>query len=378
MIEQDKQSSISTPLKKNSGSNYYSERLVVRGNIIEVRPTKRHSVLMAFFAVFGLLIATIPSFAEWKIIWTTVACGIFFLLIGSFFLIAELRKARPLFNLSLRQLFPKGLKHPNLAVPLNTVSYLEVLGKIVNAPNRKDRSQKYPCYELNAVFQNDERHNILNHGNLRKLREDARLLADILNIQIQEENLNPEASLPPPSRFNKWAFAILLPLFGLGFLASGCFTLWMLCITPLYYWNDSRHWTTVPAVIVHSSLDTSPPADGQRINIRYDYEFDGHTYQGKLYDFFRSDSYSSDGNGSSWQAVADNPVGSKTQCLVNPNRPEEAVLSRTIPRSHFIWFFFPLPFIAVGLFFSAFAVKSFFTMGARSASVTPVENSNRS
>ena len=378
MTEQGPQSSISTPLKKNSGSNYYSERLVVRGNIIEVRPTLRHRLLMSIFAVIGLIIAIVPSFADEKIIWPIVAFGCFFFLIGSIALIGELRKPRPLLNLSLRQLFPKGMKHPNLAVSINTITHLEILGKLVNTPSRKGRSQNYTCYELNAVLLNDERHNILNHGNLKKMREDAHLLADILNLQIQEENLNPEASLPPPSRINKWAFAILLPLFGLGFLASGCFTLWMLCIKPLYYWNDSRHWTTVPAVIVHSSLDTSPPADGQRINIRYDYEFDGHTYQGKLYDFFRSDCFSSDGNGSSWQAVADNPVGSKTQCLVNPNRPEEAVLSRAIPPSRIVWFFFPLPFITVGLFFSTFAVKSFFTMGARSASVTPVENSNRS
>ncbi|MBQ9366237.1 MAG: DUF3592 domain-containing protein [Victivallales bacterium] len=354
MTEQSTQSSISTPLKY-SGSNYYSERLVVRGNIIEVRPTLRHRLLMSIFAVIGLIIAIVPSFADEKIIWPTIAFGCLFFLIGSIALIGELCEPRPLLNLSLRQLFPKGMKHPNLAVSINTITHLEILGKLVNTPSRKGRRQNYTCYELNAVLQNDERHNILNHGNLKKMREDAHLLADILNLQIQEENLNPEASLPPPSRFNKWAFAILMPLFGLGFLASGCFTLWMLCIKPLYKWNDSRHWTTTPAVIVHSSFAyVRPDAESQRIDIRYDYEVNGHSYRGTRYDFFRSDIYTNPTT-SMEQAVADNPIGKHTQCLVNPNRPEEAVLSRAIPPSSIIWFFFPLPFIVIGLFGSSFA-----------------------
>ncbi|MBR4221509.1 MAG: DUF3592 domain-containing protein [Victivallales bacterium] len=367
MTEQGTQSSISTPLKY-SGSNYYSERLVVRGNIIEVRPTLRHRLLMSIFAVIGLIIAIVPSFADEKIIWPIVAFGCFFFLIGSIALIGELRKPRPLLNLSLRQLFPKGMKHPNLAVSINTITHLEILGKLVNTPSRKGRSQNYTCYELNAVLQNDERHNILNHGNLKKMREDAHLLADILNLQIQEENLNPEASLPPTSPLGNSSFGratsiflfIFLFIFSLPFLAVGCYVLWNLCIKPLYKWNDSRHWTTTPAVIVHSSLAyVRPDAESQRIDIRYDYEVDGHSYRGTRYDFFRSDIYTNPTT-SMEQAVADNPIGKHTQCLVNPACPEEAILSRTIPLSCIIWFFFPLPFIFFGLFIFICAIKTLF------------------
>ncbi len=336
-----------------NNANYCSERLVVRGNIIEIKPTKLHLFLMSLFMLFSIFLASSPCIMEEGIVWPAVIFGGVFFVVGCGFFIAELRKPRPLLNLTLRQFYPMGMKHPNQAVPLNSFSHLEVVGRIVHNP----KGQNYTCYSLNAVLDDDKRHIILNHGNLKKLREDARLLADILNLQIQEENLSPQVPhLKQAPLAVRRIVSIFLLLFSLAFFAVGCDALWILDIKPLYNWNASRHWMPTPAVIVHSALADIEPQAAYRIDIRYEYEFNGFSYQGTRYDFFSSDKYSNL-TSSMLKAVDDNPVGKATTCLVNPERPEEAVLSRALPYSQIPWFLFPLPFIFFGLFIPFLAIK---------------------
>ena len=344
-----------------NNANYCSERLVVRGNIIEVRATKLHLFLMSLFMLFSLIIASMPCIMDESIVWPAVFFGGVFYVVGCGFFIAELRKPHPLLNLTLRQFYPNGMKSPNQAVPLNSFSHLEIAGRIVHNP----KGQNYPCYSLNAVLDDDKRHTILNHGNLKKLREDARLLADILNLQIHEENLSPQVSQPkqaPPAL--RRILLIIVLLFSLLFLAVGGHALWEVCIKPLHNWNVSRHWTPTPTVIVHSALAEDIYESIYRVYIRYDYEFNGVSYQGTRYDFFRSDNYSHQ-NSSMLKAVDDNPVGKATTCLVNPARPEEAVLSRALPYSQIPWFLFPLPFIFFGLFIPFLAIKTLCSQGQK-------------
>ena len=346
------------PLTKGD-SNYHSERLVVQGNLILVKPTKRHLFCMSLFGIVGLFFAVFPCLLEQRIIWPGVIFGGVFFLLGCSIFIGVIRKPHPLLNLTLRQFYPNGMKFPNQALPLNSFSHLEIVGRIVHNP----KGQNYPCYSLNAVLDDDKRHTILNHGNLKKLREDARLLADILNLQIHEENLSPQVQdLPQASPTVRRIVSIFLPLFCLAFLAVGCYALWGVCIKPLHDWNASRYWIPTPAVIVHSALADSKSDTLYRIDIRYDYEFNGVSYQGTRYDFFSSDNYTRQ-NSSMLKAVTDNPVGKATTCLVNPARPEEAVLSRTLPYSQILWFLFPLPFIFFGLFIPFLAIKTLCSQG---------------
>ena len=341
------------PLTKG-GSNYHSERLVVRGNLILVKPTKRHLFCMSLFGIVGLFFAVFPCLLEQRLIWPGVIFGGVFFLLGCSIFISEIRKPHPLINLSLRQLYPHGMKHPSLSVPLNSFSQLEIVAKDIYNP----KGQGYPCYELNAVLNDGSRYILLNHGNLKRLREDARLLADILNLQIQEENLSPQVPSPQQASLTVRGFQlIIMLLFSLLFLAVGCLVLWGVCLKPLHVWNTSRHWTPTPAIIVHSALAESKTHALYRIDIRYDYEFDGVSHQGTRYDFFSSDNYSNQSS-SMLNTVDDNPVGKKTTCLVNPKHPEEAVLSRAIPYSRIPWFLFPLPFIFFGLFIPFLAIKT--------------------
>ena len=338
------------PSIKEGGSNYHSERLLVRGNLIVVKPTKRHLFCMSLFGIVGLFFVVFPCLLEQRIIWPGVIFGGVFFLLGCSIFIGELLRPRPLINLSLRQLYPKGMKHPELAVPLNSFRQLEIVAKSVHNPKGKG----FPCYELNVVLNDDSRHNILNHGSEKALLEEARMLAELLNLPlIGAEPLTPEQISP--------GFTIFGLIICLGCLAAGFSALWICCIKPLSKWNESRQWLSTPAVIVYSDLDKDhSDTHLARIDVRYDYEVDGHLYHGKQYDFFRSDNYAGQ-NSSLWQVVTDNPVGKKTTYLVNPANPEESVLTRAIPRSQFFVFLFPIPFIFLGIFFAIMILKPIFS-----------------
>ncbi len=179
----------------NDGSSCRSARLVVRGNIIEVRPTKRNLLGKALFGLFGLFAGLLPTYLEKRILWPFALGGGVFFLIGCGLLISELRKPRPLLNLSLRLFFPKGMKAIPLkncpeqiafAHPLNNITHLEILNKTLFT-HTKSGTHSFTCYELNVVLNDSSRYNLLNHGNKKALKEDACLLAEILNLQIQED-----------------------------------------------------------------------------------------------------------------------------------------------------------------------------------------------
>ena len=145
----------------------------------------------------------------------------------------------------------------------------------------------------------------------------------------------------------------MLVVFGLIFFTAGSFACWMICIRPLSGWLASANWTPCDAKVISSGLERSRGSKGRtnyRIQIQYTYQFNGATYTGSRYDFFRSQVSSNIGVGTMRDIVSDMTEGKEVTCLVNPANPTEAVISRDLPVFHCLFMFFPLPFLAIGFF----------------------------
>ena len=137
-----------------------------------------------------------------------------------------------------------------------------------------------------------------------------------------------------------------LLLFGALFFSMGSFFLWLLAIHPMVRWWQAQDWTTVPCTITTSQIEVvrGDDSDSYRPDVKYEYEVDDQKYTGATVDF-------SDGmSGSHRRAdkiVKRYPVGARSVCQVDPDDPTRSVLVADFPFS-FFWFF-PLPFVLVGL-----------------------------
>jgi hypothetical protein len=138
------------------------------------------------------------------------------------------------------------------------------------------------------------------------------------------------------------AFFSIFLLFGLGFFSF--FAIAAVRILAAQFWQET------PCVVLSSRVD-----DGS-VHIVYQYEVGGRSYQSNRYTFL-SGSFGDDSRES--RIVREHPPGRQTVCYVNPQEPEEAVLTRSFT-PEFVWALFPSVFILVGgggIFFNLLASR---------------------
>ncbi|MCP5521922.1 MAG: DUF3592 domain-containing protein [Verrucomicrobiales bacterium] len=146
----------------------------------------------------------------------------------------------------------------------------------------------------------------------------------------------------------------LVGFFAIFFLAGSGF-LYGMFLRPLHGVWRSRDWVQTPCVIEASRVEVHSGDDGStyKVAVLYAYEFNGQPHKSSRYQFF---DYSSSGRSAKERVIRDYPVGKRTVCLVNPDDPTQAVLSRGVPPD--IWFvLLPLVFVAVGLGGMIFALR---------------------
>lgn len=168
-----------------------------------------------------------------------------------------------------------------------------------------------------------------------------------------------------------WGLRLIALLFGTVFGAGGCLVAYGMVIQPMSKIIASQTWSEVPAQVTSSELKRRSDSDGDTvysIDIRYDYTWSGQLHHGTRYNF--SEGSTNVAVGSMRRIVADHPEGKSVTAWVDPANPENAVLSRQIPRNLAMGLFFPLPFLAVGVcgLSYAFLAGSWFRRSQRLAS----------
>lgn len=155
---------------------------------------------------------------------------------------------------------------------------------------------------------------------------------------------NPDRPLSTKKRSS----GCLLVPFGLIFVVAGLALFYFLSFRPLAEWQDAQQWPERPCTVLESEVVTVRSDDGTtyRVEVTYEYEYNGKTYSSKRYNFFTG---SSSGRAGKEAIVAGYPQGAQSRCFVNPETPSEAVLNRDFSFTYLIGSF-GLLFIVVGGF----------------------------
>ena len=112
------------------------------------------------------------------------------------------------------------------------------------------------------------------------------------------------------------------------FLAAGIALLIALLLLPLYRSYMARSWKEVPCTILSSGVQSKGDGGGGttfQIAITYSYVVNGREYTGKRYDFFPVGTC---GYRTKAEVVRQYGIGTLRHCLVNPDDPAQAVLTR--------------------------------------------------
>lgn len=151
----------------------------------------------------------------------------------------------------------------------------------------------------------------------------------------------PISTAAPPGRGCLVAFGSVFLLVGLGVLT-------FLFLVPIYRSVSARHWPHVQGVVSASAVQRHSGDDGDTysIEIRYRYHVAGRAYEGSRYDTTVG---SSSGYDAKQRIVAKFPPGAHVEVFYDPADPSNALLSTAIPRDVYLFFWFPLIFIGVGL-----------------------------
>jgi len=136
------------------------------------------------------------------------------------------------------------------------------------------------------------------------------------------------------------------PFFGI-FLLIGSVFLYMMTIVPLWGVLSSGDWVATPCEIVESTVERRRGNNGPVVvwDLKYRYTFAGIEYPGDQYNFMVFDN--SNVSGQKHRHARQYLRGSQHVCFVDPDNPQNAVLSRSFS-SEMWWGLLPLPFVAIG------------------------------
>ena len=154
---------------------------------------------------------------------------------------------------------------------------------------------------------------------------------------------------------NQLPLALLFTLGGI-FAAMGALLLYVALLKPMQLTWKSSSWIETPATVAECRLENRSRG-AMTIVINYHYYYNKIKYCGNRYDFFRSN-----GNATSWridnmrEIVRSLPPGTRTTCLVDPQKPSEAVISRKIFLSP-VALLLPVLFLSIGVGMLLAAIK---------------------
>lgn len=179
---------------KGGGSNFRTYKLVkVNPDRVEFRTTIGAVIFSLIFALPGmaLLIFLIPNL-NWAVIDMGIIIGLLlgliFASIGGYMFYSQMRPI--VFDKQAGFLW-KGRK-PQMFTNEPTARYvwlelihaLQIIAEYVSGKN------SFYSFELNLVLQNGNRINVIDHGNRRRVAEDAEALAEFLGVPVWDATIS--------------------------------------------------------------------------------------------------------------------------------------------------------------------------------------------
>jgi hypothetical protein len=180
------------PLKKG-GASFGTHNLVeVSSRRLEFKPTVFAVVFYLIFALLGLGMLGFVFYQEFHSGFALETDFIFLLIGGVIFslvgIVLGYLGTKPIVFDREYGFYWKGRRkpnrdieysHPELFTPLKNIHALQILSEYI-----KGNKSSYYSYELNLVFKDGSRANVIDHGNLDRIREDTRKINQFINRPI--------------------------------------------------------------------------------------------------------------------------------------------------------------------------------------------------
>jgi len=180
------------PLKKG-GASFGTHNLVeVSPRRLEFRPTVFAVIFYMIFALVGFGMLGFVIYQEYQSGFAFETDFVFLIIGGIIFstvgIILGYLGTKPIVFDREFGFYWKGKKkpnrdieysHPELFTPLNDIHALQILSEYI-----KGNKSSYYSYELNLIFRDGSRANVVDHGNLDKIREDATRVSLFINRPV--------------------------------------------------------------------------------------------------------------------------------------------------------------------------------------------------
>ena len=163
------------------GPKFLSHTLIVKGDVAHLRPTISSMMFCMIYIVVGSFLICLAAYLLFSSSKYDLA-----IFVGGFGI------AISTYGISLIQPF---LSHASFNrklgifsnrkdrnVKLRHIISLQINNKII----QRKHALSYPCFELNLLTQHGRRINILNHNDQHQLLNDAQLLADFLQVEVND------------------------------------------------------------------------------------------------------------------------------------------------------------------------------------------------
>lgn len=178
---------------KGGGKNFGSHQLKeIDNNRVEFKSSAAGKIFSLVFLVAGAYLAY-SGFSDLEVPmdqifesngWLPILAGLVFFFMGTSFFS---RLSTPVVFDKSKGMFWKGRKAPernskgNKAKNLRDIHALQILREsVISSSNQKS----YKSFELNLVFKDASRINVVDHGNAEKLREDVKVLSNFLGVPV--------------------------------------------------------------------------------------------------------------------------------------------------------------------------------------------------
>ncbi len=169
---------------KGGGANFKTATLEQKkeeGKLI-VKPSIGLRLFISMFIFMFGMIPFIIFLSEERYV---ISIPILIISILLWFFINKMMKLK-VFDLLTKSYYEGDYKKSKVEIYFSEIHALQVLTERVSG-----NKSSYYSYEINMILKDGKRHNIMDHGNLKKIREDAQIIAEFLNIPLWDiTNLN--------------------------------------------------------------------------------------------------------------------------------------------------------------------------------------------
>ncbi|MGF1688452.1 hypothetical protein L4C36_17490 [Photobacterium japonica] len=165
------------------GSSFKSQTMTVLGDTIEIKESASSKLMLSFFWITGLVLCYVASQTDSEGWWITMFIGVVFTVVGlaATFLFFETLTFDKAQGVYFRGQYEPGMTSVNRQKQgqLADIYSLQILSEHLHSG-----ISPFISYELNLVFENGERVNVMDHGDLSALEDSAMRLAELTHVPI--------------------------------------------------------------------------------------------------------------------------------------------------------------------------------------------------